>query len=135
MTIAQCRTALETQLATVTSVPAIAYENVVYQPTPGTPWLRCWVATSRIRTAGIGVGIPDRADGILIIDLFYPPNAGPQAADAMIDAIRVKFAKGTELTASGQVVHISFCEPNPIYGDDADWYMRSVHVGWYAFGV
>jgi len=135
MTILQVRTALETQLATVSSVPAIRYENVVYRPTPGTPWLSCTVMTARVRTAGVGVGIPDRADGVMILDLFYPPNAGSQAAETMMGNIRTAFPKGTILTASGQSVHIAYCEPAPQPGEDPDWYMRTVYIGWYAFGV
>ena len=130
MTAPAVRQALETALAANAGGVAIAYENVPYTPVPGTPYQAAYVLAAEPENIEIGEAYTER--GIFQINLFYPLNTGPGAAETRALAIRNAFARGASFTASGVTTHI---ERTPEIGPgriEEDRYFKPVRARFYA---
>src|SRR5258706_11221569 len=91
------RYALESRLATVAGLPAIAYEGVRYTPVPGTPFVEPVIVPLSERPVTMGDGHLVLHEGIFMVMLVYPNGKGSGAADAMANAVKSKFkASDTE---------------------------------------
>lgn len=132
MSDAIIRAALEKHLNALDDVPAIAWENVHFDPTIGTPHIKCNLTVSDTKAAAIGPNSKTRYDGIFYIDIFQPENQGPQAGDALSSAITSWFKHGTILTESGDLIHI--LKTQRFQSQPANsWYLIPMMVTWYAF--
>jgi hypothetical protein len=126
------RLQLETQLATLNPLPDVAWENIGYSPTIGTPFLRTKFAPRITQASALGPGSTTYYTGIYMIDVFQPEKIGPQTADALAKKILELFKWGTILNPGTQQVTIKSTtrstaqEPHP-------WYMIPVAVNWYAY--
>lgn len=98
------RTALETHLAAMTDVPAIAWEDVQFEPPSAASWLRVTLApaSTDVNSLYDVLCLEDR--GLLLVDAFVPENQGPSASDALGDAVRSHFKPGTNLISGGVTV-------------------------------
>ena len=73
------RRGLEYELSQVTDIPSIAYENVSFDPTTGTSWVRpTFIPTSR-RPAVRGTSPQQLYTGIFRVDCFVAEGSGPLA--------------------------------------------------------
>lgn len=131
MTISQSiRGALQTQLAAVVGIPAIAYEGVEYTPAIGTPF----VEPTILPTVARPFDVPSRAvqhEGTFEIAVSYPTSFGTGQVEAMADAIRAAFAPGSDLIQSGTRVRVRWSERRPTL-IDPQWIRIPVSVGWRA---
>ena len=93
------RQALEVALAAMTPAISTAYENMPFTPVPGTPYQRVTVLLAQPANHEIGDGYMDQ--GFMQVDLKYPLNAGPAAAETRAELIRSTFYRGRSFTASG----------------------------------
>lgn len=128
--IAAVRRALETALAANAGGVAIAYENVPYEPVNGTPFQAAYVLTAEPDNIEIGEAYTER--GVFQINLNYPLNAGPGAAEARAQAIRAAFPRGASFTVDGVTTHI---ERTPEIGPgriDEDVYFKPVRIRFYS---
>jgi hypothetical protein len=124
------RQALETALAANAGGVAIAYENVPYEPVPGTPYQAAYVLAAEPENIEIGSAYTER--GLFQINLFYPLNTGPGAAETRAKAIRDAFPRGATFTADGVTVHI---ERTPEIGPgriEEDRYFKPVRIRFYS---
>ncbi len=98
------QTALDTALASVPSVPPIAYSNIEYLPVQGTTYLRSTVlpATSSLFT----LNDVHRNPGIYQVDIFFPTGKGNGAALGIADAIKTTFQTNRRLSSGGDIVFI-----------------------------
>lgn len=130
MTAPAVRAALETRLAALSPGFATAYENAPYSPVVGTPYQAVYILGAEPDNLEMNASYTER--GILQINLFYPLDAGPGAAETRAKALRDGFPRGASYTASGVVTHI---EKTPEIGpgrvEDA-WYMKPVRVRFYS---
>ncbi len=120
------RVALETALAAASVGFPTAYENVPYTPTPGTAWQAVYVMFAEPDNPEIGTRYTER--GVMQVNLFYPLDAGPGAAETRAETLRSAFAYGTSLTSGGvTTIIVKTPEIGPGRVED-DWYLKPVKV-------
>ena len=138
MTVDVARLALDRALNGIATIPTksgvkqIAWPNVDYKPEIGQPWVRVTFRPFENEAAALGPDAQSRMDGLYLVDLFYPANTGPQAADTMAKEIIAAFKHGTILTEGGFKVHIlrSKSEANV---SEPQWFQIPVTIQWYAY--
>lgn len=120
------RKLLEEKLATISPSISTSYENLNFQPVNGTPWQRLELS-SKIGNPTFGDNLK-RETGILMLNLMYPLNAGPGAANARADIVRTTFYRG--LTLSSGAVRISIDKTPEIHQGfkDEGWYNLPISV-------
>lgn len=94
MSIEQIRTLLDTQLATVASLPYHQAENTRYEPKTAVPWVRSTMSPAETvrRTT-----FSDELNGLYLVDVFYPQGKGTTTAAEMAQAIKEAFPRGSRL--------------------------------------
>ena len=129
------RTALESQIASVTGIPSAAnrsWENVRFEPTTGTPWVRMTLLPGESRPAIRGENPVLSYLGLFQVDVFEPSGGGPRTADTLADAIRDQFSSGTDITVNTTTTRIRWSERLP--GRlDPPWYMVPIQISWYTY--
>ena len=120
---------LDTQLATVATLPTLQKENTLYKPANTPAWCRTTLLPAATTVESIGVDGRERKYGLFQIDLFYINNSGTTDATSMADLIIAAFRKGTYLTDTTYTVmvlraYIDSGRPYPNY------YQLPVIVEW-----
>jgi len=131
MSIAAIRAALESKLNMITPALSTAWENVAFTPVAGTPYQACYVLRAEPNNATAGDKYYQER-GIFQVNLFYPSNAGPSAAEARASSIRTAFKRGTVLisgTTYVQIISTPEIGPGRIEGDR---WMVPVRIRWTA---
>lgn len=124
------RQALEVALAAMTPALSTAYENMPFTPVPGTPYQRATVLLAQPANPEIGDGYMDQ--GFMQVDLKYPLNAGPAAAEARAELTRSYFYRGRSFTASGVTTTIERT-PEIMPGRvEEDRFVKSVRIRFYS---
>lgn len=129
------RRALETQLLTIQDTsgkPEIAFENLNFDPSGESTWIRSRIEFTSRQPAGVGVGVDLFQQGIFLIDCFAKSNAGPASADSLADEIMGLFLYGNTFTINGVNVKIRFTERSGAIFDKP-WYFVPITVTWYAY--
>lgn len=103
MSLLAVRRALETALDNALSID-LAFENVPYEPTEGTPYARVYLLAAEPDNLEMGALITEQ--GFLQVTLCYPLGAGSSAAMTAAETIRSTFPRGASFTASGVVTTI-----------------------------
>ena len=103
MNIDEVRTLLDTQLATVTNLPAHQAENTRFEKKTGTPWVRSTLIPTETvsRTTA-----SDELTGLYQVDVFYPQGKGAATAGAMAQAIKDAFARGSSFGEGEFRLHV-----------------------------
>lgn len=131
MSLLAVRAALETALAAMAPSLATAWENSSFSPVVGTPYQHVHLLMARPARVEAS-GTWSRAQGYLQIDLKYPLNAGPAPAAARAKLIQDTFPDASTFTASGVTTHIEG-EAEVMPGrTEADRYVVTVKVYFYA---
>ena len=131
------RAALETHLAGTASLPDIAYENVPYEPTTGTSFIKvAYIPTVR-RPAVRGTNPQQLYRGIFSLNVYSPEGAGPGAAEGVVEKLLERFEATTDISytngeAETIVVSIDYAERD-LSLIDAPWYLIPVNIGWYIY--
>ena len=130
------REALDARLNTYTPVEGlttipIAWQNVPFTPTTGTPYMDCYDLSGIPTVAGIGVTAPIRHLGTYVIRIFYPLNKGTGQASRQADAIAAHFARGTEVTADGMAIYIQRVWKGPAQTNETNLFY-AVNVEYFA---
>lgn len=94
--------ALRTRLLTVSGLPAVrAWDNVLFEPTPGTPYVEDQFFSSTQRAAQLGPGTSlTRSRTLYQINLVYPEGQGVNAVLTLADKIAAAM-RGTALPIAG----------------------------------
>jgi len=94
MSLRSIRDALEARLAAMSPSVAIAYENVSFTPTAGTPYQRVNLLPAnpdnRVHGSRTYFEI-----GVFQITLCYPSGTGPADAEERAALVRTQFKRGT----------------------------------------
>lgn len=108
MSAGAVRNALQAALSAMSPAIAYAWENVDYNPIPGTPYARVAVLLAEPANAEVGAGARTyyTEQGFMQVDLRYPLGNGPKAATDRAELIRSTFYRGASFTASGVTAHI-----------------------------
>lgn len=128
------RGALQSRLAAVTGVPAIAYEGMPYTPVIGTPFINAQIVQSNGRPATMGDDHLLLHSGSFELGVTYPSGAGTLAAETMADTIKADFRANDVLTQGSTKVRLRYAER---YMADItpDWVRIPISIGWYLFAT
>lgn len=124
------RSALETRLATVAGLPAIAYEGVRYTPVPGTPFVEPTIVPISERPVTMGDGHLVLHEGIFMVVLVYPNGKGSGAIEAMANAVKSKFKASDTENVNSVIVRFRYAERLPSV-HQSDWIRVPVAIGFY----
>lgn len=123
---------LRSILLRVPGLPAVAWENRDFTPTPRTPWVRerlAWLPAELVTTGGEQGTVSER--GLYLVDPYFSRDASTSALDQMADAIRSAFKPGTRLGCllGGYVQSAA----RAAYLTEPDWVMSPVTIRFYCY--
>ncbi|NTX58153.1 hypothetical protein HR086_43340 [Myxococcus sp. CA039A] len=112
----------------------LAFPNVAFTPTQGTPWARMDHLPAKTSAASAGVNGLTLHPGILQVSLFFPLGNGAgaslQAAQALCDG----FKRGTSLSRGDTAVRVESVSRGPGMRDEG-WWHTPVSVLWWVHTV
>lgn len=126
------RIALEKRLNDTVGIPVIAWPNVNYSPTTGTPFLKPMYQPTSRRPAVLGTAPQKRYQGLFTILCYHPENEGPAACHSTADTLIERFDATTDLTYNGTTVSIEYAEQQSSYSSPP-WYVTPVTIAWYIY--
>ena len=152
------RACLDTHLSGTVGLPAIARQNVPYQPTTGTPFVKADLVPTSRRPAVRGLNPQQRYDGLYSILICTPEGMGPGAGYDLADLLLDRFNATTDvlytnptdtillesgddilletgdrlLLGSPTIVSIDYSEVRTSFLD-SPFYCTPITVGWYIF--
>lgn len=128
----EVQTILDAQLALVSGIPTLTSENERLKTSTVTSWGRTTMAPAETVQECIGVIGLDRLNGLYVVDLFYPKDAGVSSGNADVDAITVAFESGTIFISGSDQVEIFNSYPNPSVPDLDNFYRKQIVIEWRA---
>ena len=131
------RAALESHLAATSDLPAIAYENVAFEPTTGTSFLKVQYLPTVTRPAVRGLNPQLRYQGVFSVTVFSPEGQGPATADDYANKVIDAFAATTDISFTNAdtetiIVSIDYAERQQGM-IDSPWYFVPINIGWYIY--
>lgn len=131
------RAALETELAAVSGIPAISYENVSYDRTNGTSYVETYFVPQSRRPAVRGLNPQQRYDGVFTVVCYAEEGKGPGAADEIADKVLEAFEATTDVSYTPEggseiKVSIDYAEREG-GGLDTPFYYVPVNIGFYIY--
>jgi len=130
------RASLESHLSNTANLPSIAYENVPFEPTTGTSFLKVQYLPTVTRPAVRGLNPQLRYQGIFSVTVFAPEGKGPATADDFTNKVIDAFAATTDISfnnADGTIkVSIDYAERQQGM-IDSPWYFVPINIGWYIY--
>ena len=131
------RAALESHLAATSGLPSISYENVAFEPTTGTSFLKVQNLPTVTRPAVRGLNPQLRYQGVFSVTVFAPEGQGPATADDYANKVIDAFAATTDISftngdAETIIVSIDYAERQQGM-IDSPWYFVPINIGWYIY--
>jgi len=152
------RACLDTHLSGTVGIPAIARQNVPYEPTTGTSFIKADLVPTSRRPAVRGLNPQQRYDGLDSILICTPEGMGPGAGYDLADLLLARFEATTDilytnptdtilleggddiLLESGDrlllgnttIVSIDYSEVRTSFLD-SPFYCTPITVGWYIY--
>jgi hypothetical protein len=131
------RVALQTAILPVLTTRgyAIQWDNVDYQPTPGTKWARVYIeGAGVVRETMVGAAAAGLVyTGAVNVDIFTPQNTGPGEAEETFDALQAALTEARFFVAGGVL------EVEPLQSLDmvatAPWLMLATRADWQIFNA
>lgn len=119
----------------LSGVPQVVAENVKYDPSPDTPFVRCKLVVTNRTPSNMGLNPLLRYDGFFRILVCWPTAVGVGAANQLVDAILGHFEATTDLgPESGTYLRVIDSIPNAGYDDiNLPFYCIPVTVSWYSY--
>jgi len=131
------RAALETHISTTADLPDIAYENVAFEPTTGTSFIRVMYLPTVTRPAVRGLNPQLRYQGVFAVTVFTPEGNGPSTADGYVNKVINAFQATTDISftnAQSETIKLSIDYAERQQGlIDSPWYYVPINIGWYIY--
>ena len=131
------RAALETHISTTANLPTIAYENVAFEPTTGTSFVKVQYLPTITQPAVRGLNPQLRYQGIFAVTVFTPEGNGPSTADDYVNKVINAFQATTDISftnAQSQTIKVSIDYAERRQGlIDSPWYYVPINIGWYIY--
>jgi len=131
------RAALETHISTTANLPTIAYENVAFEPTTGTSFVKVQYLPTITQPAVRGLNPQLRYQGIFAVTVFTPEGNGPSTADDYVNKVIDAFQATTDISftnAQSQTIKVSIDYAERQQGlIDSPWYYVPINIGWYIY--
>lgn len=126
------RACLDTHLAGTVGLPAVAHQNVSYEPTTGTAYVKVDMVPTSRRPAVRGLNPQQRYDGLYSILICTPENLGPGAGYDIADLLLDRFDATTDISLSGLTISIDYSEVRTSFLD-SPFYCTPVTIAWYVY--
>tara|TARA_R110002167_G_scaffold240873_1_gene446047 strand:- start:142 stop:564 length:423 start_codon:yes stop_codon:yes gene_type:complete len=131
------RAALETHISTTANLPTIAYENVAFEPTTGTSFVKVQYLPTITQPAVRGLNPQLRYQGIFAVTVFTPEGNGPSTADDYVNKVIDAFQATTDISftnAQSETIKLSIDYAERRQGlIDSPWYYVPINIGWYIY--
>ena len=131
------RAALESHLSATSGLPSIAYENVAFEPTTGTSFLKVQYLPTVTRPAVRGLNPQLRYQGVFSVTVFAPEGQGPATADDYANKVIDAFAATTDISftnGDAETITVSIDYAERQQGMiDSPWYFVPINIGWYIY--
>jgi hypothetical protein len=126
------RAALESKLANIAGIPPIAFDNVPYDPTTGTSFIKSsYIPVTRV-PAVRGLNPSQRYGGIYAVTVYCPEGNGPGVADGIANTVIENFEAATDVSLNDFNVSIDYAERQQGFLD-TPWYYIPINIGWYIY--
>lgn len=126
------RACLDTHLAGTVGLPAVAHQNVPYEPTTGNSFVKVDMVPTSRRPAVRGLNPQQRYDGLYSILICTPENLGPGAGYDIADLLLDRFDATTDISLSGLTISIDYSEVRTSFLD-SPFYCTPVTIAWYVY--
>lgn len=126
------RAALEVKLNSVSGLPEVAWENLTYEPTTGTSFVKPRLIPTIREPAVRGLNPQIYYQGLFRVDCFVAEGLGPAAADDLADKIIDAFEATTDVSNGSTIVSIRYAEREQGMPDGA-FFMVPVNISWYIY--
>jgi hypothetical protein len=128
------RACLDTHLVGTVGIPAIAHQNVPYEPTTGTPFIKVDLVPTSRRPAVRGLNPQQRYDGIYSLLVCTPEALGSGAGYDIADLLLQRFEATTDIPLTGNplIVSIDYSEVRASFLD-SPFYYTPLTIAWYCY--
>jgi len=126
------RAALESKLANIAGIPPIAFDNVPYDPTTGTSFIKSsYIPVTRV-PAVRGLNPSQLYKGLYSVTVYCPEGNGPGVADGIANTVIENFEAATDVSLNSFNVSIDYAERQQGFLD-TPWYYIPINIGWYIY--
>jgi hypothetical protein len=126
------RKALETKLAGISGIPEIAWENVTFDPTTGTPYIKARFYPTLREPAHRGLNPQMLYRGLFQLQCCVPEGLGPSAADTLANLVLDNFEATSDITNGSTIVSIRYAERERGMSDGTH-FVVPVNISWYIY--
>jgi hypothetical protein len=132
MSYENIRIALDTQMASITGIPTVVFDNTSYTQSTDTPFVKASLVPVSRRPIVVGYNPHQEYKGLYSILICVPQNQGTGSIYTYADLIASAFNATTDLSYGGEYVLVDYSEVGtPHY--DSPFYCLPVTVGWHSF--
>jgi hypothetical protein len=131
------RACLDTHLSGTVGVPTIARQNVPFEPTTGTSFIKADLVPTLRRPAVRGLNPQQRYDGFYNILICTPEGLGSGAGYDIADLLLDRFNATTDISytnpsAQTYIVSIDYSEVRTSFLD-SPFYCTPVNIAWFTY--
>ena len=126
------RATFEVNLAAVSGIPDIAWENVSFSPTTSQSYVQPRLVPTRREPAVRGQNPQMYYQGYFLVNCYTPEGEGPNASDLLADSIIDAFEATTDISHSGTTLSIRYAERD-LGTQEGGHYCVPVRIGWYLY--
>lgn len=126
------RACLDTHLSGTSGIPAIARQNVPFEPTTGTSYVKADMIPTSRRPAVRGLNPQQRYDGLYSLLICTPEGLGPGAGYDIADLLLARFEATTDITNAGLTISVDYSEVRTSFLD-SPFYCTPITVAWYCY--
>ena len=124
--------ALNNHLNNMSGLPAVAWENIDYQPTLDALFIR---PTNLQGETIVDTDLTEKTTGVYQIDIYAPTGKGHNEIVTMTDTLANRFKEGTETTYNGLTVVILKASRTPMGRDNEGWTRVMFEAEYHAFST
>lgn len=126
------RACLDTHLSGTVGIPTIARQNVPFEPTTGTSYVKADMIPTSRRPAVRGLNPQQRYDGLYSILICTPEGLGPGAGYDIADLLLDRFNATTDISNAGLIISVDYSEVRTSFLD-SPFYCTPITVAWYCY--
>lgn len=129
--IATIKATLETYLVATSGIPSIVFDNVDYDPSVLTAFVKSKLIPTERRPIDLGQNPLNRSSGIYLITICQPKNVGEGPGLLVADTLSNRFLPHSVIANGSFFVEIEYSEVGMSYPDDL-YHCTPVTIGWFA---
>lgn len=126
------RACLDTHLSGTVGIPTIARQNVPFEPTTGTSYVKAEMVPTSRRPAVRGLNPQQRYDGLYSLLICTPEGLGPGAGYDIADLLLDRFNATTDISNAGLTISVDYSEVRTSFLD-SPFYCTPITVAWYCY--